>query len=1008
MKHFFLCFLLYLLGTQTLKADNKEYLYGVPEKSWSESLGNHRAVLWINKTSDVALLDFLWRRHDLNVNQHSFVIVNALNGDTVRNVNRKEVNNERCCITFGPVREGVYYFYYLSYKSFPDQGWYPYDYYKQEASADTAWLRKIKNMNDPAMAKVTKVEARSAFDSFFPMEIVATKQEVADYKANNIQNLLLFPEDRRYPIRMRDALPLKWMKVSQGETFTGEAMRNEYYAFQIGVAASDIDIKGLTYEASELKFGSNSIPATDITCFNTEGIDPYGNKFTKKLSLKRGEVQPLWFGVDVAENQTPGTYTGTVKIKTDDGLVKEVPVKLTVTDQLLADRGDSEPWRHSRLRWLNSTRGLNDDVVDPYTAMQVKGNRISCLGRSMILDNKTGLPRQIDSWKNEILSAPVHFIVETKSGIKQLNAAPAFKVIKEGKVNWTWEASNAELTLKCDAVMEFDGWINFVYTLTPKQKLEVKDIRLEISMKKEIAQFVMGMGLPGQDTPVSYKGKWDSPESSVNNYGVSIPVSKNEKWQWPFDSFWMGSAHAGIHCELRGSSYSGPLLNLYRPAYPQSWYNEGKGGFEIIQDERTVKSVVYSGARTLENGKPVIFDFAFIVTPVKEIDYKSQFTDRYYHNGNTPVPTDEDVKAGVKIINVHHANEFNPFINYPFLTVDKMKNFTDTWHEKGCKVKIYYTIREITSAVTEIWALRSLGNEVLNSGKGGGYPWLREHFVSDYTPQWYQYFKEPIQGIAADASVLTSFEVSRWYNYYIEGLHWLVQNVGIDGLYLDDVSYDRRILKRMRKVMNEVKPGCIIDLHSNTGFSKGPANQYADYFPYINKLWFGESFMYDQMMPTNWLVESSGIPFGLMGDMLYRGGNKWLGMQYGMTVRHPWMTEGIVCDPRLIWKIWDEFDIKDARMLGFWEKKPAVTTSDKDVKVTAYVKEGRVLLSIGNYSDVVKEITLNIDWKQLGLKKTACRLSAPFIKDFQPQKDFLVADKIKVDPRKGWLIYLYE
>ncbi len=50
---------------------------------------------------------------------------------------------------------------------------------------------------------------------------------------------------------------------------------------------------------------------------------------------------------------------------------------------------------------------------------------------------------------------------------------------------------------------------------------------------------------------------------------------------------------------------------------------------------------------------------------------------------------------------------------------------------------------------------------------------------------------------------------SRWYNYYIEGLAWLVKNVDIDGLYLDDVTYDRRTVKRIRKVLDNEKPGCL-------------------------------------------------------------------------------------------------------------------------------------------------------------------------------------------------------
>lgn len=114
--------------------------------------------------------------------------------------------------------------------------------------------------------------------------------------------------------------------------------------------------------------------------------------------------------------------------------------------------------------------------------------------------------------------------------------------------------------------------------------------------------------------------------------------------------------------------------------------------------------------------------------------------------------------------------------------------------------------------------------------------------MTNYTPQWYEHFDNADkQGITADASILTAEGDSRWYNYYIEGLRWMVQNMDIDGIYLDDVSFDRRILKRMRRAMESVKPGCLIDLHSNTGFSRGPANQYTEFFPYVDKLWFGES-----------------------------------------------------------------------------------------------------------------------------------------------------------------------
>ena len=67
------------------------------------------------------------------------------------------------------------------------------------------------------------------------------------------------------------------------------------------------------------------------------------------------------------------------------------------------------------------------------------------------------------------------------------------------------------------------------------------------------------------------------------------------------------------------------------------------------------------------------------------------------------------METGIKIINVHHANDLNPFINYPFMTADSIKAFADEWHGKGCKVKLYYTIRELSrkSGHCAAWAMKS-------------------------------------------------------------------------------------------------------------------------------------------------------------------------------------------------------------------------------------------------------------------------------------------------------------
>jgi hypothetical protein len=143
-----------------------------------------------------------------------------------------------------------------------------------------------------------------------------------------------------------------------------------------------------------------------------------------------------------------------------------------------------------------------------------------------------------------------------------------------------------------------------------------------------------------------------------------------------------------------------------------------------------------------------------------------------------------------------------------------------------------------------------------------------------------------------------------------------------------------------------------------------------------------------------------------MGDMLQGGGNRWLGMVFGMTVRYPWTTEGIPCDPRPVWKIWDDFRIQDAKMIGFWEKNCPVKCNLPEVKATAYLNKDRVLISIGNFSDSVKNIKLSLDWHALGISPENCRFYAPAIENFQPTRSFNPKETIPVAARQGWLIYL--
>nr|WP_301026428.1 glycoside hydrolase domain-containing protein [Parabacteroides goldsteinii] len=81
------------------------YTYAVAKIPWNESLGNHRAVLTVNAPAEAVKLSFEWRRPDKEVENHRFLILDAETGDTIPNIQRLKIENERCELLFGPVKK---------------------------------------------------------------------------------------------------------------------------------------------------------------------------------------------------------------------------------------------------------------------------------------------------------------------------------------------------------------------------------------------------------------------------------------------------------------------------------------------------------------------------------------------------------------------------------------------------------------------------------------------------------------------------------------------------------------------------------------------------------------------------------------------------------------------------------------------------------------------------------------------------------------------------------------
>ena len=971
-----------------------------------DELGNYRAVLRVETKADAVRAHISWRRRDLQPEKKRVIVFGAKSGARLKNIYTVEINREFGDIIFEPAAgPGDYYVYDMPYKLTGSRNYPNARYLEPEVTADSAWLGRnglavarlsASDLKKFPEAKLVEFQSVDEFSGVYPMEVIATAGETQSLLAKDPQApFLLFPEDRKYPIRMTDDLPLRWVQTGPLGIFRGEAARGEFYAFQIGLYAGRQAIPNLDVRFSDLKNAEAgvSIPASALRCFNTGGINWDGEPFKKVCAVDKGKIQALWCGVQVPVDCRPGLYEGMVSVVPSGIPERQIKISLKVGSDVLPDAGDGQPERQSRLRWLDSQIAFDDEIVAPFTALVVKGSAISCLGRSVTI-GPSGFPLRVQSFfapevthlverGRDVLAGPVKLTVEDAAGALLSWKEAGLKFTKQRPGAVAWESTNVSdaLVMDCRAQMEMDGFIEFKVRLTAAKPLDVKDIRLEIPMVKDAAKYMMGLGFKGGVRPSEFQWAWDQ--------------KKNQ------DALWIGDVNAGVQCSLRAENYSRPLnTNFYlsKPLnMPPSWFNEGKGGCRVKEaGSGVVLLTATSGPRTLRPGDELHFDFNFLLTPFKTIDTNAQWSTRFIHAYKT---LEEVARTGANTINIHHANDINPYINYPFLRPKEMKAYIDEAHRRGFKVKIYNTIRELSNRAAELFGLRSLGSEIFSRGPGGGYSWLQEHVGSDYIAAW---FVPQLK----DAAIINS-GMSRWHNYYLEGLDWLAKNVGIDGLYIDDVAFDRTTMKRVRKILDRTRPGALIDLHSanqynpRDGFASS-ANLYLEHFPYINRLWFGEYFDYFNSPPDYWLIEVSGIPFGLMGEMLEAGGNPWRGMIYGMTNRLPWSGN----NPARLWKVWDDFGMQDSRMIGYWVDSCPVKTDHKDVLATAYVKKGKVLISVASWAKGPVLSRLKIDWKALGLDPSKAKLRAPAIPDFQFDAEFGLYERIPFEPGKGWLLIL--
>ncbi len=1041
---------------------------------WQKELGNHRVLLKVDKASPAVAAKMDWRRPGRLSEKNNLLVVHLDSGKTVDNRVIIKSDRESGEIIFdasaGP---GLYAVYThqprnpaqvileadpnalkkaskgkknfdpskmasskpTGYKRADLNAEYPLvTYVTKKDTADAKWL-KANNLNDSKaqaaqldklpQASVVAFEAlkisgdpstqsRNLFDN---METIATAKETADFlsKQNSANGFLVFPEPRENQIKMRRDMPQHWVQNGTSDKFTVKAQPGEYIPFQMGVYAM-AELKNLKVNFSPISNGSEEISTDQMNCFQNGGNDWTGKPFEKSVEVGANRVQPMWCGIMLPKTAS-GNYNGKLTITADGFPTQEIDLTVAVSGAVLEDHGDSNPSKLTRLRWLDSTRGANDDdVVTPFTPLERKGNKISLLGREVELA-ENGLPKQLTSYIDMYSIQPNGQDLFAEAASLKLTGAngdialksEGIKYITEkvGAISFETVQTSDKIKLVGEGKLEADGYIRYRYTFTSDQAVKLDNVALTLPLQADTAKYVAGSL---------------SNIAGLRPEKANIPIEGGIMYQ----AFWSGDYNVGVGCILKNHEDEWNAENKTKKSTPTSptWENGGNGNYQISESNNTAVVSVNTGAITISPDEPLELNFSLLLTPFKPIR-----GDRWGFRINHRKPgMDPELpyakKHGAKVVNLHHGATWNRHINYPFIDSQGLKAFVDEAAKLDISVKLYNTVRELSTRCEELWILRSLGDEILCDDVGfetldpqpataqidrftrTGGQWMSEHMRDNYRVRWHtnvHSLDEELEtkvGRQHDGAFSVQ-GLSRWHNFYVEGLNWLRKNTGVRGVYLDGIGYDRGIIKRARKAMTiEGLPAPQIDFHGAVNYA------WIQHAPYCDSMWYGEGAKYTAD-PAYWLVEVSGIPFGLTGEILSGSptANQYRGMLYGMSRRLDW---GGKEETAALWKLWDDFKIEDAEWIGYFSEKPLGKTNLDNVPMTIYKKDGESMLVIASWEKGDCEVTLDVDWKALGLDPAKVTLTAPAIDGMQDAGQFKANDKIKLEELGGKILIASE
>ncbi len=576
--------------------------------------------------------------------------------------------------------------------------------------------------------------------------------------------------------------------------------------------------------------------------------------------------------------------------------------------------------------WLGSRAGVSDEVLAPWEPVAVSGSEVKVWGRTYGF-RELPLPASVVACDREVLASPI--VLTGEAGGKKIGWTALGVETREASPHVARLAVRAASeSLRCEGTVaiEYDGMIRADLKLRPtREEVAIERLSLDVPIRAEYAKYLH-----------FWPGRWGSCFNST-----ALP---DDGYRGPFKPFvWLGDERQGL-----------------------AWFSESDRNFfhakddSVIEIERKNDAVVLRVNLITEPqtiGDPLEYTFGFQATPVKPPkpdvwDYRICHMGRYGMEGAL---LDRLRHLGVRTVCFHE--HWTDIQAYPKTTHgDKLKNLVDACHERDIRLLLYHGYEMSTIAPEwDAWHDRCL----VHPRRGG--------YKRKYQP-------EPDQ-----TAYIVCYR-SAWQDFIAYHLEKLIDEYGIDGVYLDGTSepwgcanqkhgcghvrpdgnvgqtypfFDTRsMMKRIYTIVKRHDPEGQVNVHQSTCMTI-PTLSFATSY------WDGEQLQSvarkgaaQEVLPLDaFRTEFMGHNWGVPAELLHYASGPFkrseavaMALLHDVLVRPSSMADVEVSSK--MWKAMDDFGRDEATWIPYWQSADVVRAEPSGVKVSLYNRPGKGLIAV--------------------------------------------------------------